>query len=127
MPKALIATDGSDFAIAAARRATELLDPSTEMTTLFVVPPPVLPAAAPVTGMEAVGPLTTPETTIELDEALTDEAKAGLERTAAALPGGAEQRLVHGDPAAEICRAAEEGPSCLHLPLPRWSGLPRTR
>ena len=109
MPRALIATDGSDFAIAAARRATDLLDRSTEITVLTVVPPPVMPAATPVTGMESVGPLATPEATVELDEALTEEANSGLERTAAALQRGVERQMVHGDPAAEICRAAEEG------------------
>jgi nucleotide-binding universal stress UspA family protein len=108
MPKALIATDGSDHAVAAARRARELLDPSTEITLLSVVPPPVLPAAAPVTGVEGVGPLATPEATEELDEALTDEAKTGLARTVTALGGAGNQRVVHGEPAAEICRVAEQ-------------------
>jgi len=109
MPKAIIATDGSDFAIAAARRATELLDGSTQLTVLTVVPPPVVPAAAPVAGMETVGPLATPEATVELDAALTEEGQHALERTATALPGDVQRQLVHGEPGAEICRVAEEG------------------
>src|SRR5436309_14388041 len=109
MTKALIAADGSDFAIAAARRATELLDRSTQLTVLTVVPPPVVPAAAPVTGLETVGPLATPEATVELDAALTDEGQHALERTSAALPGDVQRQLVHGEPGAEICRVADEG------------------
>jgi nucleotide-binding universal stress UspA family protein len=108
MPRALIATDGSDFAIAAARRAVELLAPSTQLTLLEVVPPPVVPAATPVTGLEGVGPLGAPEATEELDEALTEQGREGLDRTAAALEGKVERKLVHGEPAAEICRVAEE-------------------
>src|SRR5438105_15489247 len=102
MPKALIATDGSEFAIAAARRATELLDPATELTVLTVVPPAVIPTATPVAGMETVGVLGTPEATVELDEALTQEGQEALERTAAALSRNAERQLVHGEPAAEV-------------------------
>ena len=84
MSKALIATDGSDFAIGAAKRAKQLLDSSLEVTLLAVVPPPVMPVAAPVTGIEAA-PIATPETTEELTEAYRDEANENLERTARAV------------------------------------------
>jgi nucleotide-binding universal stress UspA family protein len=107
MGKALVATDGSEFAIAAARRARELLHPSLQMTVLTVVPPPVLPAAAPVTGIEAV-PLATPETTEELERALREEGEAALQRTADALGSDVERRLEYGDPATEICRVAKD-------------------
>jgi nucleotide-binding universal stress UspA family protein len=109
MAKALIATDGSDFAVTAATRAKDMLNPSLELTILTVVPPPVLPVAAPVTGLEA-SPVTTPEVTEELTEALQAEAQAGLERTARALGGDVQRRVEYGDPAAEIVRvAADEG------------------
>jgi nucleotide-binding universal stress UspA family protein len=109
MAKALIATDGSDFAVTAATRAKDVLNPSLELTILTVVPPPVLPVAAPVTGLEA-SPVTTPEVTEELTEALQAEAQAGLERTARALGGDVQRRVEYGDPAAEIVRvAADEG------------------
>jgi nucleotide-binding universal stress UspA family protein len=78
MPKILIATDGSDFAIAAAEKARELLTPSASLTVVAVVPPPVPPVAAPVTGLEP-GPIITPEVTEELDDALTDEARQWLD------------------------------------------------
>jgi nucleotide-binding universal stress UspA family protein len=108
MAKALIATDGSDIAVAAATRAKAVLDPSLVLTILIVVAPPVLPVDAPVTGLEA-SPITTPEVTEELTEALEEEAKAGLERTARALGGDLERRVEYGDPATEICRVAEDG------------------
>ena len=108
MPKVLITTDGSDFAIAAAKRAKELLDPASVVTVLTVVPPPVLSAVAPVTGLDA-GPVVTPEATEELDQALQEESEAALDRTVGALDRPTERLLAHGDPAAEICRVAEEG------------------
>ena len=109
MAKALIATDGSDFAVAAAQRAKDVLEPSLELTVLTVVAPPVLPVAAPVTGLEA-SPVTTPEVTEELTDALREEAQAGLERTARALGGKVDRRIEYGDPAAEIVRVAgDEG------------------
>jgi nucleotide-binding universal stress UspA family protein len=113
MPKALIATDGSDFALDAAVRAKQLLDPATQFTLLSVVPPPVMPVGAPVTGIEAAS-ITSPETTEELTEAYKEEARGNLERTAQALGGAAdhqvERRIEFGDAAAEICRvAADDG------------------
>ncbi|MCU1451604.1 MAG: universal stress protein UspA [Acidimicrobiales bacterium] len=108
MPKVLIATDGSDFAIAAAKKASELLAPASAVTVLAVVPQPVLPAAAPVTGLDP-GAIVTPEATEELDQALTEEARVWLDRTVEALGGRAERLSVHGDPATEICRLAQDG------------------
>jgi nucleotide-binding universal stress UspA family protein len=106
--KVLIATDGSDFSIAAAKRAAEILDPAASITVITVIPLPVMPAAAPVTGLDA-GPIVTPEATEELDQALHQEAQASLQRTVDALGRPAERRLEIGDPAAEVCRVAEEG------------------
>jgi len=107
MPKALIATDGSDYALKAAVRAKAVLHPAVEYTLLTVVPPPVMPVGAPVTGIEAA-PIATPETTEELTEAYKEEAQHSLERTAQALGGVAQRRVEYGDPAAEICRLAED-------------------
>ena len=107
MPKALIATDGSDIARDAAARAKDLLQPSLDIALLTVVPPPVMPVAAPVTGIEAA-PIATPETTEELTEAYKEEAEASLDRTARVLGGDVARRVEYGDPAAEICRVAED-------------------
>jgi nucleotide-binding universal stress UspA family protein len=107
MPKALIATDGSDFALNAATRVKQLLSGDLEYTLLTVVPPPVLPVAAPVTGIEAA-PIATPEQTEELTEAYKEEAESSLERTARAFGGEVARRIEYGDPAAEIRRVAED-------------------
>jgi nucleotide-binding universal stress UspA family protein len=107
MPKALIATDGSEFALAAAQRAKEILDANLEFTLLTVVPPPVMPVGAPVTGIEAA-PIATPETTEEITEAYREEADENLERTARALGGDVQRRTEFGDAATEICRVAED-------------------
>ena len=107
MPKALIATDGSDYALDAAKRAKELLAPGTAYTLLTVEPPPVMPEAAPVIGVETV-PITTPEATEELTAAYRDEANQTLERTARAFGGDVERRVEYGDAAAEITRVAKD-------------------
>jgi nucleotide-binding universal stress UspA family protein len=110
MAMALIAIDGSDFSVEAARQALELLDPSLELVVVTVVAPPVLTGGAPLGPADGVGPaVVDPETTAELDHALTEEAQAGLQRTVAALGRDAGTRLLYGDPAAEICREAEDG------------------
>ena len=64
----------------------------------------------PLGPADGVGPaVVDPETTAELDHALTEEAQAGLQRTVASLGRDAATRVLHGDPAAEICREAEDG------------------
>ncbi|MBV8981765.1 MAG: universal stress protein [Acidimicrobiia bacterium] len=113
MPKALIATDGSGYAIDAAKRAKELLAPGVQYTLLTVEPPPVMPEAAPVIGLETV-PITSPEAAEELTEAYREEANESLDRTAAALGGSADsreraaRRVEYGDAATEITRVARE-------------------
>lgn len=107
MPKALIATDGSDYALDAAKRAKELLAPATEYTLLTVEPPPVMPEAAPVIGLDTA-PITSPEAAEELTEAYRDEANESLDRTARVLGGKAARRVEYGDAATEITRVAEE-------------------
>ena len=111
MSRILIATDGSECAILAARTALGLLAPDREVTVLSVVDirPEMGVSGGGLLGAEPLAmPLTDPVTTGELDDALTAEANDAIERTIAAL-GDAEARrtVVHGDPAAEICRVAE--------------------
>jgi nucleotide-binding universal stress UspA family protein len=112
MSRILIATDGSDCAIGAARTALGLLAPDPELTVLSVVDirPEVGVTGGGLLGAEPLAmPLADPNTTTELDEALTAGANEAVERTIAALGVAAAQRMVvHGDPAAEICRVADE-------------------
>lgn len=123
MARVLLATDGSDLAVAAAGRAVGLLGPAHAYTLLTVVPPPVappLPAGGPdmavIGGVGAGGlgvtPAFDPEAMAEREEVWAEEAAALLERTAAALPpevsAGAERRVEQGDPASSICQVATD-------------------
>jgi nucleotide-binding universal stress UspA family protein len=103
----LIATDGSELAIDAARRALPLLDPAAKVTLLSVVSD--LPAD-PGGGIE--GPVFTPEQEEELRRSETAQATQSLADTERAirtvLPNDAvvDQRIETGDPAGAICLAA---------------------
>lgn len=109
MPRVLIATDGSDFAIATARRALELLADPGSVVLLTVVPPAPVNAAAPMVVVDGVAsPQSPPERSQETERALADAAEAALDRTGAALGLDADRRVAWGDPAREICRMAEE-------------------
>ena len=110
MPGILIATDGSDCAIAAARTALDLFG-GRDVTVLSVVDvrPEMGVSGGGLLGAEPLAmPLPDPVTTGEIDHALTEEANEAIERTLAALGDVQARRTVlHGDPAAEICRIAE--------------------
>jgi nucleotide-binding universal stress UspA family protein len=80
LTRVLFAADGSELAIEAARRAAGMLA-DFEATVLGVVSPLLLAPGTAGAGIDSV-----------------------------ALPvTSAERRVVHGDPAIEICRVAEEG------------------
>jgi len=110
--RVLIASDGSDFAISAARRAMELIAPPDEALVLTVVPPPAVSAAMPVVSVGGVAtPVKPPALDADASAALDEQARVILERTVEALGppmATAERRIGHGDPATEICRVAEE-------------------
>ena len=107
--RVLFATDGSELAIEAAQRAAGMLA-DFEATVLGVVPPLLLAPGTAVADIESIGlPVTSPETVAESDESVTAKIEAGIERTITALGRPAERRVVHGDPAIEICRVAKEG------------------
>ncbi|MGI8758677.1 MAG: universal stress protein [Acidimicrobiales bacterium] len=121
MARVLIATDGSDVAVAAAERAVALLGPSCAYALLAVVPPPASDFLAPGTGdMAVVGGIGAgglgaaayvPEVAERQAAAFSAEAHKMLERTAAALPEAldVEHRIEQGDPASVICEVAAEG------------------
>jgi nucleotide-binding universal stress UspA family protein len=101
---ALVATDGSDQSIRAARRAAELLRSADQVTLLTVV--------TEVPGDDAggfEGSVYTPEEMERMWDAELAEAREELERTAAALTTArVEKRIEVGDVARTICRVAEE-------------------
>jgi nucleotide-binding universal stress UspA family protein len=109
MSRVLIATDGSDTAIEAARHAVELLGSDQAYTAVYVVPPPshVYPAGGFGIGVEPLGgPSVAPAVEEEQLEAVQDEGKEALERTVRALGVDAEAITAEGDPGKEICRIA---------------------
>jgi nucleotide-binding universal stress UspA family protein len=112
MSRVLIATDGSDTAIEAARHAVDLLGPGQEYTAVFVVPPPshVYPAGGFGIGVEPLGgPSVAPAVEEEQLEAVQDESREALDRTVRALGVDAETVTAEGDPGKEICRLAGAG------------------
>lgn len=101
---ALVATDGSDQSLRAARRAAELLRSADQVTLLTVV--------TEVPGDDAggfEGSVYTPEEMERMWDAELAEAREELERTAAALTTArVAKRIEVGDVARTICRVAEE-------------------
>ena len=91
MSRVLIATDGSDLALAAARHASTMLAKDTTYTILTVIIPPRI-IAGPVGGIAAVP---------DFDES---DAQAAVAATAAQLGVTGTQRLEYGDPGPVICK-----------------------
>lgn len=103
----LVATDGSDHAIAAAREGLALLAADHVILLCAVEPPAVVTA-----GLESgfAGGLATAE---EIDAAwagVKADARAVLDQTAAALPSGleVEELIVDGEAASAICEIAAD-------------------
>ena len=100
----LLATDGSDQSLRAARRAAELLRSADQLTLLTVV--------TEIPGDDAggfEGSVYTPEEMERVWDAELAEAREELERTAAALTTArVDKRIEVGDVARTICRVAEE-------------------
>jgi nucleotide-binding universal stress UspA family protein len=102
----LIGTDGSDDAVAAARRAVEVLASDATVNVICVADPPATVTA----GMESgfAGGIATPQ---EVDAAWVgaiDEATAALERTASAVgPESVETSVERGSPGPVLCERAE--------------------
>src|SRR5262245_1598058 len=102
----LIGTDGSDDALAAARRARDVLASDATVNLICVAEPPAIVNA----GMESgfAGGIATPE---EVDAAWTgaiSEATAALDRTVGALGTANVETLVErGAPGAVLCELAD--------------------
>jgi nucleotide-binding universal stress UspA family protein len=105
----LVATDGSELALDAARRAIPLLNADVKISLLSVVAD--IPAD---TGGGIEGPVFTPAQEEELRQSEAAHATQSLADTEralqAVLPKGAtvDQRVETGDPAGAICLAARD-------------------
>lgn len=105
--KVLVATDGSDAAIEAAHRAIELLRPGAQILLVTVIPDREDPMDT-AGGFE--GPALTEEEAEEDFVEATEEGRDALARTAAAVSGDVEVRLVPADeePGHAIVKIAED-------------------
>jgi nucleotide-binding universal stress UspA family protein len=105
----LLATDGSEIALDAARRGLAILAEATKVTLISVVGD--LPAD---TGGGIEGPIYTPEQEADLRRSETHHAQRALADTHAAiakvLPATTtiDERVDTGDPAAMVCLVARE-------------------
>jgi nucleotide-binding universal stress UspA family protein len=105
--RVMMATDGSDAAIDAARRSIDLLRPGARVTVLMVIPEHEDPQAD-AGGFE--GPVMTEKEADEDFEKATSIGQAALDRTAAVLGPDVEVRLLPDDEStgAALVRAAHE-------------------
>lgn len=104
--RVLIATDGSDFSLVAARRAQMLLDPEAHLTLVTAVHRRTDPNED-ATGFAA--PILTEDEAEELHAEEVVEGHGALAVTARALgPDPIEQVVVEGDPGPALCDLAEE-------------------
>jgi nucleotide-binding universal stress UspA family protein len=100
----LIATDGSDVSIEAAKRGCQLLAGADDLTLLTVTSDDI--AGDDAGGIE--GPVLTAEEEAKLQAEELAHAHDELARTAAVLPStGVTTVIEAGDPADVICRTAE--------------------
>lgn len=97
--RALVAVDGSDFSLDAARRGLALLGAGASPTLLMVVQPP--PMVVPVAGGGSVPLIEQP------DGGQLEEARAEVAAAAAAIGGDPPTRVEWGEPGATICAVAE--------------------
>lgn len=104
----LIATDGSDDALAAARRAQSVLALPDKVSLVCIVEPPPTATA----GMESgfAGGVVEPSVVDAAWVAAFEDANAAVERTRAVLADGAAAEAVveHGSPGPAICEAARK-------------------
>ena len=104
----LIATDGSDDALAAAGRAQALLAAGASVSLICVVEPP--PAAT--AGLESgfAGGVVEPSTVDAAWVAAYEDAVAAIDRTRPVLDGGADAEPIveNGSPGPTLCQVAEK-------------------
>jgi nucleotide-binding universal stress UspA family protein len=104
MTRVLLTTDGSDFAIRAARKALHLLAPGSDFTVLAVVRPAILPTGVP--GPAAV--VVEPALTEEAAQAAEQEARVDVDAMITELGIEATPLIEWGDPGEVICNVAAE-------------------
>jgi len=103
---ALIATDGTEASLAAARLAPTLLPDDTKYVVASIVPLPE-EAGSDAGGME--GPLLDPATADEQDREIIEHARDSVSLTAQALaPHPVDERVVRGEAGSSVVELADE-------------------
>jgi nucleotide-binding universal stress UspA family protein len=110
MATVLVATDGSDLALHAARSGLSLLKNADTVLIVSVVD--VVVPGEDATGH--AGPTTTPEVAEAANRDAREQGQAAVRAVVEALrasghaSGGVEARVIEGDPGPSVCRLAEE-------------------
>jgi nucleotide-binding universal stress UspA family protein len=121
----LVATDGSEGAVTAARDAMDLLAPGSSVLVLAVFEPP----EGMTSGLESgfAGGLADPQLVAQEGAAQQAEAEAAVQHTmkSLAVSGQVEGRIEFGDPGRRICSVAEEVGSDLIVVGSRGRGFLR--
>jgi nucleotide-binding universal stress UspA family protein len=106
MPTVLLATDGSDLATDALRRAVDLLGRNHRFVTLAVVPPAFVPTAS-LSPMEVHPTLVDPMLEQELEQEQRAASDEDVHELDALLGITAEHLVETGEPGPTICEVAE--------------------
>jgi nucleotide-binding universal stress UspA family protein len=104
---AIVATDGSDDALVAARQAVTLLASPAQLSLVCVVEPPPTATAGLESGF--AGGVVDPAMVDQAWLSAFEAASAAIERTRGSLPDGtaAEAVVEHGSPGPTLCEVAE--------------------
>jgi nucleotide-binding universal stress UspA family protein len=105
-PTVLLATDGSDLAVAAVVRAVALFGPDARYVTVAVNPPALGPAPS-VSPMETHPTIVDPDLRAELEESERAESEAEVRALDAVLGLATEHLVETGEPGPVICEVAE--------------------
>lgn len=106
MSTVLLATDGSDRALAALTRGVAILGPDHRFRFLSVVPPSFIPSAT-VGPMDSHPLVLDPALEEEMERSERDAALQGLAELAGALGVDGEHVVEVGEPGPTICAVAE--------------------
>lgn len=104
--RVVIATDGSELALKAARRSAGVLAADTEYVVLSVVEP--TPVAAGLDVGFAPTPMANPTVIADLEKAAEANAHLAADTVASLLGPGTQIRVERGSPGSTICTVAAE-------------------
>lgn len=111
VPRILVATDGSEPAVEAARLAGQLFGPDVDYIVLYVAP--AIPRIVVDDGRGGLERIPTAEVDREYVLGIERAANTAVAATIEVIDGPCQARVEEGDPADVICEVAEEGFSAI--------------